>query len=283
MYKIGLSTFAFPVDEESFKKLREQNIESIEISFPSHMYSEINYDKLKSLSETYGIELWTYHLPFSPFSEIELSTPDAAVRDSTLKYFSELIKKGTDIGIDKFVVHSSGEVIEDYEREERMKYAMDSLNELAETAFKNNAVIAVEDLPRTCLGKNSEEIKRLISVNDNLRVCLDTNHLFSEDVAKFIENLADKIITLHISDFDFINERHWLPGEGKLDWQSIITALRNANYNGVWMYEIPFACPKSIIRRDLTFSDVSRNAKEIFENKKITTFCEHIENLGMWV
>ena len=42
-------------------------------------------------------------------------------------------------------------------------------------------VIAVEDLPRTCLGRESSEMLELISVNDKLRVCFDTNHLLQKD------------------------------------------------------------------------------------------------------
>ena len=100
------------------------------------------------------------------------------------------------------------------------------------------AVIAVEDLPRTCLGNTSDDIRKLISVNDKLRVCFDTNHLLEEDNIEFMKKLADKIITLHISDYDFLNERHWLPGEGKLDWAAMFSTLKEIGYNGVWMYEI---------------------------------------------
>ena len=92
-----------------------------------------------------------------------------------------------------------------------------------------------------------------------------------------------RLISLHISDYDFINERHWLPGEGKLDWQAILNAFKNIGYNGVWLYEIDFSCPETIIRdRDLTCDDFIKNAKELFENKNISLFSTHKDNLGMW-
>lgn len=132
-------------------------------------------------------------------------------------------------------------------------------------------MLAVEDLPRTCLGNTADEIAELISGNSKLRVCLDTNHLLHESNIDFIKKLGSKIITLHVSDYDYENERHWLPGEGKIDWNGVLDALSAVNYNGVWMYEISYECPNTIKRpRDLTPDDFVRNAKELFERKPLT-------------
>jgi sugar phosphate isomerase/epimerase len=144
--------------------------------------------------------------------------------------------------------------------------------------------VAVEDLPRTCLGRNSDEILELIGAHDALRVCFDTNHLLGENPVDFICKLKGKIITTHVSDYDFINERHWLPGEGDLDWNAIFGALREIGYDGAWLYELGFACPKSILRpRALTCEDIARNARELFDGKNPTVISERIPNIGMWV
>ena len=220
-------------------------------------------------------------MPFAPGNEVDISNPD--ICKSTIKYLKELIKKAADIGIERFVIHPSSEPISDDERPIRMKCAKESLFELAEFAKENNAVIAVEDLPRTCLGENSDEIAELISVHENLKVCFDTNHLPDENPADFIRKIGNKIITTHISDYDFVNERHWLPGEGKINRKEILNALAEIEYNGVWLYEIGFDCPKTIIRnRALNCNDFVKNAKEVFEGKDITVISTPKENLGMW-
>lgn len=217
MYKIGLSTFcnAGIIDRQLFEAYRNAGIEAMEISAPSDAYENINYEQLEKLSLQTGIELWSYHLPFGPFDKIDISNRETY--KYTIEYFGELIKKSSQIGIKRFIIHPSGEPIDDGERSERLQCAREGLETLAETARKNNAIIAVEDLPRTCLGKNSDEIAELIGDNDNLKVCFDTNHLLGEDPVEFIHKLGKKIITTHISDYDFVNERHWLPGEGKLN------------------------------------------------------------------
>ncbi len=222
----------------------------------------LNYELTKSLAEKYGIILWSFHLPFVPFHEIDISNP--ALADHTVEYFKGIIKKALILGVKIFVIHPSGEPIDDAQRQIRLTCAQKSLKKLGAFAEENGIIIAVEDLPRTCLGRNSGEILDLVSVHPNLRVCFDTNHLLNEDIETFIERVGDKIVTTHISDYDFIDERHWLPGEGKVDWQKLIAALKKTGYDGPWLYEIVFKYRDRI----LTTYDFSENAQKLFNLEK---------------
>ena len=262
---IGLSTCGKTIDENLFLNFKNAGITHMEVSMGNKSQS-FDYKLIKECALKYGINLWSFHLPFGPFEELDLSKKELAKQ--SLCCYEELIKKGADIGIDKFVIHPSGEPIDDNERAERMKCAKESLAELACIARKYGSVIAVEDLPRTCLGRNSSEIKELISLNDDLRVCFDTNHLLKEANCDFIYAVGDKIITTHISDYDFVDEKHWLPGEGKINWQELYKALLDVGYEGPWLYEIGFKAPATIQRdRNLTCEDFAEKAKEIFEGR----------------
>ena len=283
MFKVGLSGCGFDLTEQNFAALQESGIEAVEISMDAAKYPFINYQQVKELSRRYGIALWSYHLPFMPFELIDVAGLDAAVRDYTVSYYSELISKAADVGVNKFVVHPSAEPVGDAEREERTLCAMDTLDRLAEHAGRHGAVIAVEDLPRTCLGNSIAEVRRLLSANSKLRICLDTNHLLGDSNIEFIKQLGDKIVTVHVSDYDFVNERHWLPGEGKINWTELAEALTAAGYSGVWMYELGLTCPKTLLaRRDLTFGDFYENAMDIFAGKPLRVFSTPKEKLGMW-
>lgn len=267
MYKIGLSTCGKIISEELFANYQRAGIDAMEISVGSAQCDLLNYREIKAFAQSYGVDLWSFHLPFEPFEKIDISRAELA--KYSVAYFSELIKKASDIGIDKFVVHSSGEPIDEQERPERFRQAQESIMSLADIAQQNGAIIAVENLPRTCLGKNSDEIKALVGNHKAVKVCFDTNHLLEEDPAEFIKNVGEKIITIHVSDYDFVNERHWLPGEGKLDWNKILQSLESVKYNGVWMYELGFDCPKTIFReRKLVCEDFAENARALFEGKK---------------
>ena len=262
-YPIGVSSRGGkPLDEAAFIDMKNSGINVIEIARSD--YNGFDYAAVKALSDKYGVGLWTLHLPYMPFEIIDISSTDEAIRRGTLEIFDDIIARAAYIGIDKFVVHPSGEPIAEPDRDERMKRSMQSLDYLAERAAECGAEIAVEDLPRTCLGRNSDEILRLISVNDKLRVCFDVNHLLCEETCKFAEKVGEKIITLHISDYDFVDEKHWLPGEGDISWQELLRALKNIDYNGAWMYEVSFEPSNNIDRRILTYSDFYNNAVTLF-------------------
>ena len=280
MYHIGLSTPCGQITEENIASLRAAGLQAIEISDGMEGYAHFDYVGTRILAEKYGITLHSMHLPFMPFTEIDISSP--ALSAHTVEYYRELIEKGAAIGVKLFVLHPSGEPIKE-ERELRMATAKESLARLAEIAKANGAVIAVENLPRTCLGRNSEEIAELLSAHEALRACFDTNHLLAEPTLDFMRKIGKKIITTHISDYDFVNERHWLPGEGKVDWQAVLAALKEIDYHGPWMYELSLVCPKTILRdRALCHDDLARNAHEAFEGKPFTILSRPKPNLGWW-
>ena len=281
VYKIGLSSCGKKLHRELFAEYSESGITEIEISESD--YENFDYREVYKFSNDYGVNLWSLHLPFAPFDVIDISSKDKQLRDNTINLLTEIINKGAEIGIDKFIVHPSGEPLDDNDRNERMKYAKESLSKLSDVCEKNGAVICVEDLPRTCLGHSIEEMKKLVADDQRIKVCFDTNHITIQKPEDVILSIGDRIVTLHISDFDFINERHWLPGEGKINWQVTLNALAEIGYNGAFMYEIDYACPKTILRnRNLTAKDFVRNANELFSGSDITLISSPKPGLGMW-
>lgn len=96
-----------------------------------------------------GVKLWSHHLPFWPFNEMDISSTDEELRRKSVELCAKYIKRAGDVGIDKYVIHSSGEPIEEADRPVRINAAKQSLAQLAEIAAQSGGVIAVEDLPRT--------------------------------------------------------------------------------------------------------------------------------------
>ena len=261
---LALSTNGAAATRETFQKYREAQIPAMEVSNGQMADADrIDFPMLRRCADEFGITLWSYHLPFAPFKSLDPSVP--ALAEGTVAYFCSLIDKAADAGIRIFVVHPSGEPIAEEDRPMRMSTAKKSLFALAEYAKKKGGVIAVEDLPRTCLGRDSSDILDLLSAHPDLRVCFDTNHLLKEDIGDFIRAVGDKIVTTHVSDYDFINERHWLPGEGQIDWAMLKNTLKSVGYAGCWLYELGLGGSDWTIDRPraLTHRDIRRNYEEI--------------------
>ena len=263
MWKIGVSSKMNDVDDAMLAEYAEAGVEVMELCPHYERYDEVDYEGVRRLADKHGVTLWSYHLQFYPVIDISVSSPD--VRSFTLERLRGQIRRAADIGIDKFVIHPSKEPISDAERAERMKTSKENLCILADEAERCNAILAVEDLPRTCLGHNSAEMLELISADDRLRVCFDTNHLVGEADHDFVRAVGKRILTLHVSDYDFVDERHWMPGRGKVDWTALVNALCDVGYDGVWMYEIDFTTSEKRKEGEYVCADFVRNAREIFK------------------
>ena len=271
VYAIGLSTCGKEINEDLFRAYREAGITCAEITMNYDRYPDADYRQIARDAQIQGISLTSMHLPFGPFHQIDISSTDEFIRSSTIVYLTRLMVKASQAGIHRFVIHPSGEPIDETERPARMACARQSLQELADIAAVLDSVIAVENLPRTCLGRDSGEMLELLSADPRLVACFDTNHLLSEDPVVFIRNLAGRIATTHVSDYDLVDEKHWLPGEGKCDWTALVKALEEADYAGPWMYELSFKAPATLPRsRDLICADFARNANEVLSGSEIT-------------
>ncbi len=264
-WKLGLSSCCMSADfkvEDIFKAYFENGIEYIELSYGYHdKYLDIDWDVIKKCMSDYpNVKVWSFHIPFGPFSKLNIATHDQQLLSYTMEFYRGCIDRISDLGIKIAVIHPSGEPNKPEDREELLEIAATALAELAAYAEPKGVTIAVEDIPRTCLGNCSDDMKKLIAKHPALRVCFDTNHLLDQRNVDFIRELGDKIVTLHVSDYDFCNERHWLPYEGDVNWVELVEALEEVGYNGVWMYEIGFKAAKNIDRdRDLNFDDFKLN------------------------
>lgn len=279
--KTGLSQGA-AIGPEEFQAFRDAGIDCLEISPSEKQYDSIDIGRLKALSDAYGVELRSFHLRFCDFARYDISGKDEDARRFAVAYHKKFISDCAAAGIKIFVVHASGEPIENADRAARIDRAKASLCELAEYADRFGAVVAVENLPRTCLGNTGKELMDLISCDDRLRIYFDTNHLLSEDHETFLRAVAPKLITTHFSNYDFINERHWLPGEGDIDWKALMDLLDETGYAGAVVYEVPLAAAMNTLarHRDLTPADIKRNHIELESRASLTVIGRRYDNLG---
>lgn len=233
----GLSIhFGEGYSQNDFDNFKEAGIGAIEISPRFSKEDEIDWEAVKRESVRTGVKVNSYHLPFS--RSYTISDTNEERRCEVVKNNIRLIEKAAGVGAKYMVVHPSTEPIAEDDRKNQMEQAKKSLRALADAAQKVGAVIAVEDLPRTCLGRDVADMKELLSADDRLRVCFDVNHLLRGTHEEFVRKLGDKIVTLHISDYDFEDECHFMPGIGKIDWCELVELLEKADYNGVFLYEV---------------------------------------------
>ena len=233
MYNLPLGVSVSVKKEKWLSTFRENGISQIELLADTGLesWAKSTVERISSL----GLNLWSVHLPFG--AGWDLSNLDKGQREQTVENFKKWIELAGSWGAKVCVIHPSLEPIADEEREKKLAISRESLKELGATAKEQGVKLAVECLPRTCLGNTRQEIEYLTD-SPALYVCCDVNHLFKETPQDFIRALGEKVVTTHMSDWDGIDERHWLPGEGINDWQKILAALDEVGYEGPFLFEV---------------------------------------------
>ena len=284
---IGLSTSRS--DGAFLDSLAKAGVDCIEASLAGREYATCDYAAFAANARAAGVDVRSFHLPFYLAPEdgpVDPASLDEDIRRRTAEIHARYVRTAASMGARLTIVHACLEQPEEPRRAERIARAKESLVALADVAESEGLTVCVEDLPRTCLGNTAEELADIVSCDGRLRVCFDVNHLLLGSHADFLRLLGPKIVATHISDYDFVNERHWFPGEGKIDWRALADGLDAIGYAGAFTYELSLAGnPKTVARsRDLTPEDIVRNAREIEARSPLTVIGGGgLPDLPMWV
>jgi sugar phosphate isomerase/epimerase len=191
--------------------------------------------RIKKIADAAGIKIWSIHLPFGELYDPSILDP--AVRQKVIERIHRVLIAVKPFEASKAVLHCSFEPIDSNERAARLDACKSALPIIVADAAEFNIQITIENLPRTCLGNTSNEILYLTNGIDGIGVCFDINHTLQETPQHFVREVGSLIKTIHVSDRDKADERHWLPGEGVIEWNEVIAALSEVGYTGPFLYE----------------------------------------------
>lgn len=207
-----------------------------------------------------GLTVWSIHLPFGfDVSPAALTETQRQKNVQNIKKFIDLTESS---GAKTYIIHASFEPVADADRQVMLDSAVKSLAELNAYTAKKGIALALENLPRTCIANSIKEIEYITNSVPDLKLCFDTNHFtnsspnytlrplqrlipalrnkmnpVSGSPTVFAEKFSDKIATVHISDYDQIDECHWIPGQGTIDFQSIHNSIVTAGFDAPITFE----------------------------------------------
>jgi sugar phosphate isomerase/epimerase len=245
-----LDTFRFPLgvsfhtldqaqQPETAELLAGSSVQAVELWEPTFKKSEDHINLMHRLFTNAGVEVRTVHANFG--GSIDISSPDRTIRSNGILAFSIALDLAVQMGARIVIVHPSSEPIPEEARAERMEEAKRSIWTIAEMASNAGCRIALELLPRTCLGHSIEELLSLLEKVDprTAGACLDTNHLMADftSLPEAVRGLGPRLIALHCSDYDGVDEKHWPPRRGVIDWAAFLQALRDIHFSGPFHYE----------------------------------------------
>lgn len=235
-WTVGTSTSLIEPTLQDMNRCRDAGLHCAEIVLnPSDDLRLTTAEQMAAWAKDIALQIHSIHLPYG--HRWDVSQLDVAGRKRAIADHRRLLAMTAHWGAKVAVIHPSYEPIEDAERQQRLRVCRDSMQQLAAAAKQHGMQLAVECLPRTCLGNTSAEIAFLIESDENIGVCCDVNHLFQETPEHFIRTIGRRIITVHMSDNDGADEKHWLPGTGVINWEAILATLVDTGYKGPFLFE----------------------------------------------
>jgi sugar phosphate isomerase/epimerase len=171
----------------------------------------------------------------------DIVNPSSNKRLETLDELKKWLELFSALGIRAGVLHPGGAKarVEGWSEDKISDVRSESLKIL--TDF-------IQDMPISIAIENcGENIDQLLSIvdgvdSDSLGICLDTGHLnlIQGNQGEFIRKCDSKLLALHIADNFGVNDDHILPySAGTVDWDDVLHALHDINYNGLFNFEVP--------------------------------------------
>jgi len=76
-----------------------------------------------------------------------------------------------------------------------------------------------------------------------LSICVDVNHSnLKEELSDVVRVVGKRLVSIHVSDNDGRSERHWLPGQGVIDFPALFESLESAAFDGLIVLEVGKWC-----------------------------------------
>jgi hexosaminidase len=239
---VSLHNVSTDLTPELMGQLAASQIATLEVSARLFTGAEARRSTLPVLQDLVHrgpVRAATIHAEFG--ASYDLSSLDGKTQQRARDVIRAAIELAAAVEAETVVVHASAEPIAPSERAQRLAQARASLREVAAWCAAASKRAAIELLPRTCLGNTVDDLERLLEGLDPaiVGVCLDTNHLMDrpQSLAQVVRDLGERLIALHMSDYDGVDEQHALPGTGVLDWASFVHALHEIDYQGPFNYE----------------------------------------------
>jgi sugar phosphate isomerase/epimerase len=123
--------------------------------------------------------------------------------------------------------------------ERKMESAMTSIEHLRLFARQRGTSLLLENTPN-----DLSEADRLNGLLHELRfpdlgLCFDSGHAqMSGNAVEVWEKMAPLVRSTHLHDNDGLKDDHLFPGEGKIDWDALLPAMKNTKGDFPWLLEI---------------------------------------------
>ena len=188
--------------------------------------------RLNELKESYDLK-YSIH---APFTDVNLSAHDPTIRKAILKRLESSIMSTSQLG-EVFVFHPGNSTA--LAREipgAAWRINMESILYLSKCAEEHGVNAQIENVPEPFpyVLKSVSDFERFFEeIGIDIGFVLDVAHSnLRGETLEFIRRFENFITHVHLSDNHGVFDEHLPIGEGSIDWQETISALKASRFDG---------------------------------------------------
>lgn len=173
-----------------------------------------------SMADSCGLKVDNYHLPYE--STNLLFSRKSAQRSQYVAEVLRQIEGCKTSGAEKIVMHVTDRT--------------DTIPDTATMLESMETIVRhAEDIGIKIAAENTHYYKQIDTLlqeieSPYLGLCYDTSHDFVKGQSRsmLLSKYSHRLMCVHISDNDFIEDRHWLPGNGIIPFKSFINTIKDS-------------------------------------------------------
>ena len=246
-WPIGLSTGCFYQTPlvDCLETIRGSGFSMIEVVFsPPHLdYKDTGHvQEAAARIDALGLEAYSFHAPFA--DDIDISSLESARREHALDAILRAVDAAALLGVHYFVIHPGPENSDIPSREERMlriENVCGILDRVAARCSEAGIQCVLENkLPHLMFGQSADLLWILACLKGNrVGACLDTGHAnLAGDLYPLVYKMAPHLRLLHVHDNKGHGDDHLPPGDGRIDWTTLLKELAAVNFAGALILEL---------------------------------------------
>jgi len=198
----------------------------------THDSSANKYDvEVIKYCKSIGLNPFFAHLFFNGCNDIWVNDESG---DKLIADYKKDIKELSQLGIEIVCIHLTSKFV----APEYNELGLARIRDLNDFCKSLNIKLSLEN---TKIKGYQEYVMSNIQ-DDNLGICIDTGHVHCHFKDDYNFDLFDKrISSLHIHDNNGIDDQHYLPYDGSIDWDKYMAGIKNNHFDGVYTLEVMYS------------------------------------------
>ena len=189
-----------------------------------------------------NLQIHSIHIPCVQLPDADIGSLNPKQRQRAMEIVKRTLDACLELDCPNAILHPGG-ALENLNNPETLSRVKDvyfeSLQELCDFLPDGRIKIILEN-DNNPLSRIDALIKAISYINsDKLGICIDTGHAYKggDNPALLIKQAGNLLEHLHIHDNCGVNDDHFIPGDGTINWSEVMLAIKEVSYQGVFMLE----------------------------------------------